>query len=73
MVTVVNNPSGTLATIIPIPKTTLVIASYPKMNPSTKNVIPVHTAIIVIALMNRLISFFKGDKSLVAVEARFAI
>lgn len=47
-VIVASSPSGTLATIIPIPKTRLVMAGYPIINPATKNIIPSVTAITVI-------------------------
>jgi hypothetical protein len=43
-VTVANNPSGTLATIIPIRKMTASNQWYPRINAMIKNVTPRNTA-----------------------------
>lgn len=72
-VIVASNPSGTLATIIPIAKTKLVMALYPLANPKTKNRTPNETAIIVIKSINLFNSYFKGLIAAPALAARFAI
>lgn len=58
-VTVNSNPSGTLATMIPIMKITFVIKSYPMINPKIKNKIPITIEIKEISLMNFSISIAK--------------
>jgi hypothetical protein len=60
IVTVISRPSGTFATTIPIMKTILVIASYPYINPRTKNKTPYDIAIRDTIFTKRSISILMG-------------
>lgn len=59
-VTVANNPSGTLATMIPIANIRLVTTVYPMINPNEKKINPVIMATVAMRRMKKLISFLKG-------------
>ena len=62
-VTVGSNPSGTLATIIPIAKMRLVQKVFPIRNPTTKKINPIIKAKYVIFFTNKRSSFCMGVRS----------
>jgi hypothetical protein len=68
-----NKPSGTFATMMPMAKTKFVMAGYPIAKPKQNSTTPQTAAKIVIAKMNRPIYLERGDYSLPALAARFAI
>jgi hypothetical protein len=73
MVIVASSPSGTLATIIPIPNTKFYITLYLRMKPQQKKITPMIKAMIVIILMNLSSSFLKGVLPASAESAKPAI
>jgi hypothetical protein len=73
IVIVENNPSGTLATIIPMPKTRFVMKLYPRRKPRPKNRTPRTIAIVLIITIKRSSSSFNGESPVLAVEAKLAI
>ena len=71
--TVASSPSGTLATMIPIPKIRQVMKGYFKTMPIMKKKIPMIIEMTEIIAMNLSSSFLKGVVDVLAVAARFAI
>jgi hypothetical protein len=72
-VTVARSPSGTFATIIPIPKIRQVMKGYLRNTPIKKKKIPIIIDITEIININLSSSFLSGVSAAVAVAARLAI
>ena len=72
-VTVGNNPSGTLATIMPIAKIKFVQKGKPIHNPIRKNATPINTDSIAINRLNRTISSCSGDNAASVTWVKCAI